>query len=333
MEDRTALMEFVAVMSMVPPANAPTAGQIQEHMSTIFPARAATATPQAAVPTVTAPTIPAKFKAYPGAPPSAWAGQVQWQPPTPRPTAAGMDPTAVSGTTFLDTPNRQFFNLSAMEAESALPWTQAPRMVAQHSVDEAGVSRPASPSTRTGAAEQRATTQDTGATSPTSSFAPTEVVFEAASTILLGMDNVNNGDPQFRGNRPTRQIAEEARRATGYIPGPTAAGADGGYARLRRCRGPRRLRVQEPGRRRRSGRSGAASRPPVCRRSRPRHPTLGICRRAARPAWPTISRHMTAAAPRDRRSTVREGGSLSEPALPGADRGDREGDARRVPAA
>ena len=119
--------------------------------------------------------------------------------------------------------------------------------VAQHSVDEAGVrarlppdgavhplsrrpSRPASPSTRTGAAEQRATTQDTGATSPTSSFAPTEVVFEAASTILLGMDNVNNGDPQFRGSRPTRQIAEEARRATGYIPGPTAAGADGGYA-------------------------------------------------------------------------------------------------------
>ena len=49
-------------------------------------------------------------------------------------------------------------------------------------------------------------------------------VLEAASTILLGMDKVNNGDPQFdprasyaggRGNRPTRQIAEEARRATG----------------------------------------------------------------------------------------------------------------------
>ena len=103
MEDRTALMEFVAVLSMVPPASAPTAGQIHEHMSTIFPARATTATPQTAVPTVTVPTIPAK--AYPGAPPSTWAGQVQWQPPTPRPTAAGMDPTAVSGTTFLDTPS------------------------------------------------------------------------------------------------------------------------------------------------------------------------------------------------------------------------------------
>ena len=207
MEDRTALMEFVAVMSMVPPANAPTAGQIQEHMSTIFPARAATATSQSqeAVPTAAAPTIPAK--AYPGAPPSAWAGQVQWQPPTPRSAAAGTDPTTVSGTTFLDTPsgtptptrattasflgaeptNRPFFNLSAMEAESALPSgasTPAPRMVAQHSVDEAGVrtrlppegavhplsrrqSRPASPSTKAGAAEQRAAAQDTGATSPT----------------------------------------------------------------------------------------------------------------------------------------------------------------------
>ena len=73
MEDRTALMEFVAVLSMVPPASAPTAGQIHEHMSTIFPARATTATPQTAVPTATAPTTPAK--AYPGAPPSTWAGQ------------------------------------------------------------------------------------------------------------------------------------------------------------------------------------------------------------------------------------------------------------------
>ena len=90
MEDRTALMEFVAVLSMVPPASAPTAGQIHEHMSTIFPARAATATPQAAVPTVTAPTIPTK--AYPGAPPSTLAGQVQWQPPATRSTAAGFGP-------------------------------------------------------------------------------------------------------------------------------------------------------------------------------------------------------------------------------------------------
>ena len=279
MEDRTALMEFVAVMSMVPPANAPTAGQIQEHMSTIFPARAATATPQAAVPTVTAPTIPAKFKAYPGAPPSAWAGQVQWQPPTPRPTAAGMDPTAVSGTTFLDTPsgtptptrattasflgaeptNRPFFNLSAMEAESALPSgasTPAPRMVAQHSVDEAGVrtrlppegavhplsrrpSRPASPSTRTGGAEQRTTVQDTGATSPTSSFAPTEVVFEAASSLLLGMDNRNNGDAQFDPRASTTPAAEgtgrrgRSQRDQEQLPaGPHADGAGPGTRSL-----------------------------------------------------------------------------------------------------
>ena len=151
MEDRTALMEFVAVLSMVPPASAPTAGQIHEHMSTIFPARATTATPQAAVPTVTAPTIPTK--AYPGAPPSTWAGQAQWQPPATRSTAAGSDPTAVSGTptptrttttSFLgaEPTSRPFFNLSAMEAESAMPSgtsTRAPRMVAQHSVDEAGV--------------------------------------------------------------------------------------------------------------------------------------------------------------------------------------------------
>ena len=152
MEDRTALMEFVAVMSMVPPANMPTAGQVSEHMSTLFPARATTATAQEAAPTVAAPTIPAK--AYPGAPPSTWAGQVQWQQPTPRSTAAGSDPTAVSGTTFLDTPSgtptptrattassflgaeqagRPFFNLAAMEAESAFGGT------VRHSVDEAGV--------------------------------------------------------------------------------------------------------------------------------------------------------------------------------------------------
>ena len=245
MEDRTALMEFVAVLSMVPPANAPTAGQIQEHMSTLFPARATTATAQETTPTVAAPPIPTK--AYPGAPPSTWAGQVQWQPPAPRSTAAGSDPTAVSGTTFLDTPSvapptrtttasflgaeptsRPFFNLSAMEAESALPSgasTPAPRMVAQHSVDEAGVrtrlppegavhplsrrqSRQASPSTRAGAAEQRAAAQDTGATSPTSSVAPTEVVFEAASSLLFGMDNLNNGDPQFDPRASTTPAAE-----------------------------------------------------------------------------------------------------------------------------
>ena len=95
MEDRTALMEFVAVMSMVPPVNMPTAGQVSEHMSTLFPTRATTATAQETTPTVAAPTIPAK--AYPGAPPSTWVGQVQWQPPAPRSTAAGSDPTAVSG--------------------------------------------------------------------------------------------------------------------------------------------------------------------------------------------------------------------------------------------
>ena len=91
-------------------------------------------------------------------------------------------------------------------------------------------SRPASPSTRAGAAEQRATAQDTGATSPTSSVAPTEVVFGAASSLLFGMDNLNNGDPQFDPRASTRQITEEARRATGYLPGPTAAGADGAHA-------------------------------------------------------------------------------------------------------
>ena len=50
MEDRTALMEFVAVMSMVPPANMRRRRvRCQEHMSTLFPARATTATAQEAV--------------------------------------------------------------------------------------------------------------------------------------------------------------------------------------------------------------------------------------------------------------------------------------------
>ena len=174
----------------------PTAGQVSEHMSTLFPATATTATAQETAPTVAAPTIPAK--AYPGAPPSTWAGQVQWQPPTTRPTAAGSDPTAVSGTTFLDTPSGtpltdegddDIFLGSRADEPAVLQLVgdgsrvgaafrrPAPRMVAQHSVDEAGVrarlppeghplsrrqSRPASPSTRAGAAEQRAAAQDGG---------------------------------------------------------------------------------------------------------------------------------------------------------------------------
>ena len=203
--------------------------------------------------------------------------------------------------------------------------TPAPRMVAQHSVDEDGVctrlppegavhplsrrqSRQASPSTRAGAAEQRAAAQDTGATSPTSSVAPTEIVFEAASTLLFGMDNFNNGDPQFDPRASTTSAAEgtgrrgrsrRGRRAAGHVPGPTAAGADGGCAaRFSAASGGgagavdlRHLQARGPGRRRRSVRSGAASRRPACRRSRPRHPTHGTCRRAVRPAWPTIGRH------------------------------------------
>ena len=100
------------------------------------------------LPTAAAPTIPAK--AYPGAPPSAWAGQVQWPPPRCRErrfldTPSGTPtPTRATTASFLgaEPTSRPFFNLSAMEAESALPSgasTPAPRMVAQHSVDEAGV--------------------------------------------------------------------------------------------------------------------------------------------------------------------------------------------------
>ena len=45
MEDRTALMEFVLVMFMEPPANMPSTQQVADHMSALFPSRATTAAP------------------------------------------------------------------------------------------------------------------------------------------------------------------------------------------------------------------------------------------------------------------------------------------------
>ena len=191
MEDRTALMEFVAVMSMVPPANAPTAGQIQEHMSTIFPARAATATSQSqeAVPTAAAPTIPAK--AYPGAPPSAWAGQVQWPPPRCRERRSS---THLPGHLHRRGRRRHLSweqSRRAGRSSTCRRWKPSRRCLQEHRRRHLGWS-PNTRSTRlgcaqgcrqkgrctpclddnpgrhlAGAAEQRAAAQDTGATSPT----------------------------------------------------------------------------------------------------------------------------------------------------------------------
>ena len=205
-------------------------------------------------------------------------------------------------------------------------------------------SRQASPSTRAGAAEQRAAAQDTGATSPTSSVAPTEVVFEAASSLLFGMDNLNNGDPQFDPRASTTPAAEgtgrrgrsqrrhgEQRPATSQDPPPPEPTMNLPPAF-------RRPLVAAP--------VPWASTPPI-RSSFPpaRMPTEPA---QAPDPWDMPASSQAgmdddqSAHDRDSsarlcmggcQTTVRDGGPLQEQALRRADRGDREGDDRRVPAA
>ena len=96
--------------------------------------------------------------------------------------------------------------------------------------------------------------------------APTEVVFEAASSLLFGMDNLNNGDPQFdprasttpaaqgTGRRGRSQRRHGERPATSQDPPPPEPTVDVPPTFRRPLvaapvprRGPRRLQVQEPG--------------------------------------------------------------------------------------
>ena len=109
MEDRTALAELVAVLTMVPPGAAPNPDAVAAHMGRLFPAVATQAggsTTRTTAPTSSTPGTPtmtrsASTPVFPGAPPEVWAAQVTWNQPAsmPQPPAEG-----VSASVFLDAP-------------------------------------------------------------------------------------------------------------------------------------------------------------------------------------------------------------------------------------
>ncbi|CAE7737879.1 CML12 [Symbiodinium sp. CCMP2592] len=222
MEDRTSLAELLAVTAVVPPTSPPTDEERRVYMGRLFPQRATTEgtpvlvkaaprpppttsatpghgsmTPSSTGPrtspmastTPPPPTGPGSSSAATilqqsvGAPPTAWAHQVSWQPPQP---TAARDDDQVSGTVFLDAPTTSatrtaaafldptearepettasptitgFPGLAAMEAQSAMPSgtatpayyidaaghrVRAPPEGARRPVDATGIQTPAS---------------------------------------------------------------------------------------------------------------------------------------------------------------------------------------------
>eukprot|EP00439_Symbiodinium_sp_Y106_P030853 s6843_g3.t1 len=162
--------------------------------------------------------------------------------------------------------------------------------------------------------------------------APTEVVFEAASSLLFGMDNLNNGDPQFDPRASTTPAAE----------------GTGRRGRSQRRHGERPATSQDP-----PPPEPTVDVPPAFRRPLaapvPWASSFLPARMPTEPAqapdcWERPASSQAGAADHqsahDRRqlretvggcqTTVRDGGSLSELAL---QFGDGEGDDRRVPAA
>ncbi|CAE7707805.1 unnamed protein product [Symbiodinium sp. CCMP2592] len=175
MEDRTALAELLAVMSVVPPTNPPTEEERQMYMGRLFPQRTPTAdgliqvkaaptpppgsgttTPTSTAPgsSSTAPAMPTSstgpsssptatvLQQHVGAPPTAWASQVQWHPP---PHATARDADQVSGMVFLDAPTSSTTRTAAAfldPTEAREPETTASPTVAQSAMPS-GTATPA----------------------------------------------------------------------------------------------------------------------------------------------------------------------------------------------
>ena len=232
MEDRTALAELVAVLTMVPPGAAPNPDAVAAHMGRLFPAVATQAggsTTMPMAPTMSTPGTPtmtrsASTPVFPGAgaPPEVWAAQVTWNQPAsmPQPPAEG-----VSASVFLDAPapdrtgaaflrpgapNTDWArqpagltnealrrNLARMEAESAAAsGAQTPGVEIE--IDADGRRRrvpPRGASRPTSPPRRRSTEQQpyTPMSVSASTQATDEVLNDAA--IRLAMSNQNNAGP------------------------------------------------------------------------------------------------------------------------------------------
>ena len=230
MEDRTALAELVAVLTMVPPGVAPSSDAVTAHMGRLFPAVAAQAggpTTSTTAPTSSTPGTPtmtrsASTPVFPGASPDTWAGQVTWNPPVALPTSPAegvsasvfLDAPATdrTGAAFLDTgaPNTDWArqpagltnealrrNLARMEAESAAAsGAQTPGVEIE--IDADGRRRrmpPRGASRPTSPPRSRPTEQQpyTPMSVSAATQATDEVLNDAA--IRLAMSNQNNAGP------------------------------------------------------------------------------------------------------------------------------------------
>ena len=75
MEDRTAFMEFAAVLTLVGPSKPPPLEQVTAYMGGLYPTRVTTA--------AEATGTTAQMPGQPEVAPFTWAGQVQWNPQPP----------------------------------------------------------------------------------------------------------------------------------------------------------------------------------------------------------------------------------------------------------
>ncbi|CAE7627919.1 unnamed protein product, partial [Symbiodinium microadriaticum] len=200
MEDRTALAELVAVLTMVPPGVAPNPDAVAAHMGRLFPAVAAQAggpTTSTTAPTSSTPGTPtmtrsASTPVFPGASPATWAGAgaAFLQPGTPN-TDWARQPAGLTNEELRR-------NLARMEAESAAAsGVQTPGVEIEIDADgrrrrvppRGATTRPSRP---TSPPRSRPTEQQpyTPMSMSAASQATDEVLNDAA--IRLAMSNQNN---------------------------------------------------------------------------------------------------------------------------------------------
>ena len=260
MEDRTAILELVAVLTMTPPAHTPSNNEVYQHFSRRFPALVTTAAQVKAAPPP--PPRAASQPATPpsgglGAPPSAWAGQVSWTPPKAAPVS---EPTGVSGSVFLDNPpptGSTFLNqapdtmsqllrrnLETMAAESGTTTPGVRTMIDAQGVShrlppEGAVNpqsrqtfRPTSPPRTSTTTPKQPPVFDMASPTRTAGQDVADTVVFGAANILLAVQNNNNGDPDFdpaasqptsRGRSPGRMTPLVARP----VPWTPAAAVEG----------------------------------------------------------------------------------------------------------